>query len=264
MFLKTVSFTTVLDGRKTGKTVREDVFKQHQREFGTKKLYWKETLRRKYAGDGEKFADPSNVKLMDRKPGRRPFVMESLVVYGKVLENEKKVKLEKWVDSYVHKADPQLLKPIQEVEALINQLKNNGKKEGAALLEEDYQRIKIHVEEVYREHQEHLRQTRQSNIVNFTSLPIHKRQDILRKLSHQFHSEPSKFNIMTRVASDRIKASYAYAYDSSDGKASRFPWNVAFRVLCSIKCGDEVKPVHRKFYDHMVIKLPKRRQKNRI
>lgn len=252
------SFTTVLDGRKTGKTVREDVFKQHHREYGMKKLYWKETFKRKSARD--KFADPSNVKLMDREPGRRPFIMKSLVEYGKILEKEKNIKLDKWKGSYVHKADQQLLGPIQEVEALISQLKNNGKKEGAALLEEDYQRIKTHVEKVYREHQEHLRQTWQSDGVNFTSLPIHKRQDILRKLSQKFHSEPSKFHIMTRVMSDRIKASYAYAYDSNNGKASRFPWNVAFRALCSIKCGDEVKPVHKKFYDHMVIKLPKRRQ----
>jgi len=190
--------------------------------------------------------------------------MESLVKYGKVLQSEKKAKLKQWKDSHVRKADPQLLEPLREVEALINRLKNSGKKECVALLEEDYQRIKTHVEEVYREHQEQFRQTRQSDCVSFTSLPIQRRQDILRKLSQKFHSEPSKFNIMTRVMSDRIKASYAYAYDSSNGKATRFPWNVAFRVLCSIKCGDEVKPVHKKFYDHMVIKLPKRRQKNYI
>lgn len=263
MFLRTAfSFTTVLDGRKTGKTVREDVFKQHDQEYGMKKLYWKEELKRKSAGD--RFADPSNVKLMDRQRGRRPFIMESLVKYGKVLQSEKKAKLKQWKDSHVRKADPQLLEPLREVEALINRLKNSGKKECVALLEEDYQRIKTHVEEVYREHQEQFRQTRQSDCVSFTSLPIQRRQDILRKLSQKFHSEPSKFNIMTRVMSDRIKASYAYAYDSSNGKATRFPWNVAFRVLCSIKCGDEVKPVHKKFYDHMVIKLPKRRQKNYI
>lgn len=256
------SFTTVLDGRKTGKTIREDVFKKHQQEFGAKKLHWKESLKRKFGGD--KFADQSNVKPMGRAQGRTPFIMESLVEYGKILEKEKKAEIERWRSSYVHKPDPRLLEPLQEVESIISQLKNNGKEEAAAVLEEDYQRIKTHVEKVYHQHKEHLRQASQSNGVHFTSLPIQKRQDILRRLSQKFHSEPSEFNIMTKVTSDRIKASYAYAYDSNNGKASRFPWNVAFRVLCCIKSGDEVKPVLKRFYDYMVIKLPKQRRQDCI
>lgn len=254
-------FTTVLDGRKTGKSIREEVFKQHQKEFGAKKLLWKESLRKK--SDGDKLADTSNVKPTNRGKGKPPFIMETLVEFGKKLGRDKLAELKRWKEGFIPERDSQLLEPMEEVERKIKALKDKKKDAAATALEEDYELIKAHVARMYRQHQEVLQQAQQSNGAGFTNLPIQKRQDILRKLSQKFHSEPaqSELNVMSKVMSGRIKASYAYSYDWDRGKPSRFPWNVAFRDLCCIKTGDELKPVHKSFYDYMVIKLPKRRHR---
>ncbi|KXN89661.1 putative RNA-dependent RNA polymerase SHL2 [Leucoagaricus sp. SymC.cos] len=257
-------FTTVLDGRKTGKIIRDEVLRQHQKEFGMKKLNWKESLRKKSEGE---LAPQSNVN-----PTRNPkFIMERLVNFGKHLEETKLAELERKKQSFSNDLDHQLLAPLVEVDDMIKRNRKTGENAAADYLKKDLDLIRAHVEAMHHEHREQIRQAslqynekKRSNSVGagFTNLPIQKRQDILRRLSKKFHSEPPReqFTIMSEVMVDRVKAAYAYFFDSKEAQPSRFPWNVAFRDLCSIKAGKDIKPVHKRFYDYMSMKLGKRRK----
>jgi RNA-dependent RNA polymerase len=85
----------------------------------------------------------------------------------------------------------------------------------------------------------------------FTTLPIEKRQDILRNLSHQFHVSSfikwlearnaengvRKIVWLSREHLPQIMASYLYTECS---KFSRMPWDMAFSILRALKaasCG---------------------------
>jgi hypothetical protein len=257
----------VLDGRKTGKSVLKDVLNKHHREFGQKKLLWKEASRKKSEGE---LAPDSNIN-----PTRQPcFIMEKLAMHGKVLERQHLAQLEQQKKSFKNEPDPVLLKPKEEVE---RKIKNHRAKEeddpahaaAADFLEHDYKLLRNHVEAMYQQHRDDMREAtlkhsekaRPTTLTGaaFTNLSIQTRQDILRKSSRNFHARPleDEFLVLTTAAVDRIKASYAYFYDSQQTQPTRFPWDVAFRVLCCIKAGNEVKPVHKQFYDYMRIKLVK-------
>jgi hypothetical protein len=254
-----LSFTTVLDGRKTGKTIRKEWLHEHQKRFGSKPLGWKEDLRNKSEGS---LAPQSNVKPVRTAKGT--FILEELVNFGKKLQKKRLGELEQWKKGFEHKRDQELLEPILEVQRMIDENDDTA----AALLKEDYERIKVHVENMWKLHRDEMAQlltndkkgSPSTTGASFTNLPIQRRQDKLRRLSSNFHAEPTKFKVMSKVTADQIKASYAYSYDLEQGKPTRFSWNVAFRVLCCIKAGNQVKPIHKNFYDYMAIKIPKRRK----
>ena len=93
--------------------------------------------------------------------------------------------------------------------------------------------------------------------VPFTNLPIEIRQDVLRAHSRHFVSYPPPGKILFHgddATVARIRASYAYVHDC-EKKTSRFPWNVAMRVLCEIKghALGNYKVMWGKFYDRMMI-----------
>ncbi|KAJ7665536.1 RNA dependent RNA polymerase-domain-containing protein [Mycena rosella] len=111
-------------------------------------------------------------------------------------------------------------------------------------------------------------------------LPIERKQDILRELSRDLATGPPGLSMdavrdflyaVVATGADglagqdeaaRIKASYAYFYDSEQAwtKWSRFPWNVAFRELCLIKCRSRktsLKPVNSEFYERFTMKMPR-------
>lgn len=254
-------FTTVLDGRKTGKTVRQEVFKEHRRRFADRQLKWKEPERKK--GEGE-LAAGYNLPHVKQNP---KFIMEELVSFGRELKDEMLQKIEKKLQSYPNEADSTLIQPYMELLQKVQGLRSHNKPGDdiiADALEADLEIIRGHVEEIYRQHKDELKRqaaaAAATSGAGFTGLTIGKRQDILRKLSKKFHSKPERSQLRVLYSENeitRIKASYAYYYDSKNPSPTRFPWNVAFRVLCVIKCGGEVKPIHRHFYDHMVIRLPK-------
>ncbi|KAJ3570203.1 hypothetical protein NP233_g4567 [Leucocoprinus birnbaumii] len=242
-------FNTVLDGRKTGKTIKEEVYAKHSKELG-KRLHWKEFLK---PPEDRKYADKSNINPVRR--ARQPFIMETLVKFLKNLGETKTAAVEDWMRGFPQKLDMRLVEPIHEIDRKIAALSKKNKQETASLLQDDLNLIKTHVRNMYCEHMKAI------NSSNFKDLQIQKRQDILRILSQKFHSQPqvSEYEVLTKDQSDRLKASYAYQYDFELGrKHSRFPWNVAFRVLSCIKAGNEIKAVHKDFYNFMVIKLPKR------
>ncbi|KAM6492722.1 RNA dependent RNA polymerase domain containing protein [Amanita muscaria] len=77
---------------------------------------------------------------------------------------------------------------------------------------------------------------------DFTNLPITRRQDILRKVSKEFHEgpKPEEMQVYTsEMEIARLRASFAFIYDLECNKRrrkwSRFPFDVAARELCAIK-----------------------------
>lgn len=189
------------------------------------------------------------------------FIMDKLISYGQELRNEVLQRIEKKMQGYEDNVDDDLTQPYRELQQKIQDLRSSDHEILADAYQADLDLIKKHVEEVCEGHRkEKTRQAQQSNAtasgVGFTKLSIGHRQNILRKFSKIFHSKPDARKLLIIYSQnevDRIKASYAYYH----APQSRFPWDVAFRVLCLIKCGRDVKPVSQNFYDHMVVKLPK-------
>lgn len=73
----------------------------------------------------------------------------------------------------------------------------------------------------------------------FTKRSLRERQDRLLFESNAFDAGPVGFVFYNQTQVKRLRASYAYIYDSEYCKDKRgwsqWPWNVAFRDLCDIK-----------------------------
>lgn len=219
-------------------------------KYETRQLCWKE----KYTPTAQLMLRGNTFKVK-RNP---KFIMEKLSDYGQGLKEDSLKSVEKQIEHCTNEEDSALTEPYKEVVQRVEHLRTlpNGDIP-ASMLEADLDLIKKHVKEIFDEHKS-IHKEAASGGVSFTSLPIGKRQDALRKVSRDFHSKPeqSKFLLMSANDVERVKASYAYVFDWKQSHSpSRFPWNVAFRSLCVLKCGEDVKPVDRRFYDHMSVKL---------
>jgi hypothetical protein len=184
--------------------------------------------------------------------------MEKLLDYGQRLKEKSLRFVEGQIKQCPSEKDPVLTVPYDEVVQRVGHLRSRQNEIPASMLEADLRLIEKHVKEIFDRHKAVHKEAAASRGSHFTNLPIAQRQDVLRKLSRDFHSKPeqSKFLLMSANDVERVKASYAYLYDWEQSPLpSRFPWNVAFRPLCVLKCGKDMKPVDRRFYDQMSVKL---------
>ena len=90
----------------------------------------------------------------------------------------------------------------------------------------------------------------------FTTRSIERRQDRLRRMSHEFVSGPPGGETWVFGVEEvaRLRASYAYLYDwTRKPGGTRFPWNVAMRELGLIKlrARKDFKPISQEFYEKM-------------
>jgi RNA-dependent RNA polymerase len=182
--------------------------------------------------------------------------MEKLSDYGQQLKQGTLARIRAQIDRCPTDRDPALTAPYDEVVQRINRLRSEQKESEilVELLEKDLSLIKQHVKEAFDQYKA---DSTKGPPGNFTNLPIGHRQDTLRKRSRVFNSKPDQcmFWLMSAKDVEQVKASYAYTYDWEQSRPpSRFPWNVAFRELCMLKCGKDMKPVDRRFYDHMSVK----------
>jgi hypothetical protein len=163
--------------------------------------------------------------------------------------------------------DPVLEGPFKEAEDLVKcRLEEHGNTIGMRELAV----IKHYVEECHAD-------ARSKTRGNFTSLPIERRQDTLRRLSERFtvatflkrlaaqqvalkdDSKPPirKITQFSKNELSRIMASYLYFFDyKSEGKHTRSPWDMAFARLCSIKANDngEGRMIQNAFYEKMTVR----------
>ncbi|KAJ7498829.1 RNA dependent RNA polymerase-domain-containing protein [Mycena latifolia] len=275
-------FCKTLDGAKTGLSVLPSVYSKDTGAYDKRPPVWKEATEKKKG----KIDQTNTVNVGRDHTVLGTFIMDKLhnhTEWGQKLKKELEGRL-----STPHVVDADLTAPWRafvEKETAKKDAENRRRTEMALLAkhilntaglsaadrdvatrllaeaqasqESDLERIQKHVEDVCAKHK--------SKITGkFSDLLIERRQDILRELSREFATGPQGLSIDAGEAA-RIKASYAYAYDSDQRRGSyvkwsRFPWDVAFRELCLIKCRSKetsFKPVNSEFYERFTMKMPR-------
>ncbi|KAJ7638893.1 RNA dependent RNA polymerase-domain-containing protein, partial [Roridomyces roridus] len=281
-------FCKTLDGAKTGLTVRQDVFKKDQAKYEKRPPLWKEEAEKK----GKKLDDakwgnsPNLVRDTNKLP---PFIMDTIYkhthkYWGTSWGQELKADIASKFKATPHVVDEDLTAPwltFVEKETAKREAEDHQradrlllatsilnapgmadsaravaarvKEEAQVISETDLDKIKNHVKRIFEAHKSKIDK-------KFTKLPIERRQDILRELSLDFATGPPGLSMGTEEAA-RIKASYAYWYDSDtrkhwEVKWSRAPWDVAFKELCLIKTRKlGLTPVSSEIYDRMRIRV---------
>ncbi|KZT06039.1 uncharacterized protein LAESUDRAFT_680055 [Laetiporus sulphureus 93-53] len=227
-------FTTVLDGVKTGISVSNGVFEEHQKVYSCASLPWKDSIVTRAI-----FANSGHAK---RNMGLPPFVMDELHA---AVHREYEKQKEYIFTLFPRKGfgpspefDHDLARPWNDARELARQAKE-GKADGWQRKQKELDAIKAHVEAPAASQKGKAKETE----VTFTGLPIDKRQDILRDFSIRFDQGPTStadgqpiFDF-DKETIRRLRASYAYIYDynRSSDHWSQFPFNVAMRTLCEIK-----------------------------
>ncbi|KAI0315577.1 RNA dependent RNA polymerase-domain-containing protein [Amylostereum chailletii] len=232
-------FCTVLDGTKTGLAVEPDVFRKDKKEFWAGQMpFWKRAV------SGTE--NSSDVYL------RRPktlgvFVMDHMEEAICKAKDEQLAR----VEAHFNKLPPptideDLLKPYQEALALAG---DRGPRR------DEFSLIEQHVTNMFHLHKKEMATFASRYGKNtFTELSIEKRQDVIRSISRKFADVPAPGTLKHWTNRDArlIRASLAYSlsWAKSNGKAERFPWDVAMRDLCDIKLEDMPhKTVKMVFYD---------------
>jgi RNA-dependent RNA polymerase len=175
----------------------------------------------------EEIGDENNLTYLKRPHDLRTFIMDTVRKEGgkfckEALSNFKGAKL----SDRTLPMDTHLAKPYYEAK---EKAERNLKESNEASMLQDLKLIENHVHDMHIRHREKVDK-------DFTSLPIVKRQDILRSLSRAFVEYPSNkdLKVLLEDSMKRVRASYAYIYDFQKSKkaGTRFPWDVATRELC--------------------------------
>jgi hypothetical protein len=226
---------------------------EDRKKFGGRPPAWKETDEAREraslvptAGDC-----PKREGLVKNKR----FVMDTIQVAVKEFGQEKRRQLDNvFASTDCPIVDPDLTAPWLAAEEFAVKYKQDHQGVDHPLWTFQRQLIQDHVHTVAKRYKESIRS-------NFTSLRIENRQDILRKLAMEFVSGPTPSEMyMGADEIARLRASYAYLYDSNEhkytSKWTRFPWDVAMRELCAIKARalGPFKVVTLEYYERFVIK----------
>lgn len=239
--------------------MKKEVLNKHRAKFLERQPEWAETKRDKQRADEDNQKYP--IRKQDGKYIRSSsFIME---VVHKILSEEIAKAFEKLthiLSSFRRTEDPHLVQPYLSI------------KERAGELAEDGDARLLHELAILCAHVKKMKAAHKSKIgvgQDFTRKPIEVRQDILRGLSLSFslpnlldelksnpvpRENPAKRPIsmllaMSDAEAEIVMASYAYQYDWQVAGGTRFPFDVAFSALCSIKASAEGKAtILRDFY----------------
>ena len=255
----------VLDGIKTGMTVRPEVLKQDTMRFQKRPPRWKET------DEDRERNEQSNESNIKRPQELGRFIMDDLHKQAEVEGNKWLARLDdEFKTDGLCKLDKDLAAPWYNAQRLGEKWKaeeSNGR------FLADLISLQKHVASLYDEYRTEINSPRKPSRTSpskkekpFTSLPTEVRQDKIRKLSKRFVAfPPAGHFLMMEEDIARVRASCAYVYDYETRKSystnnySRFPWDLAMRELCTIKARatGRFKTVAGHFYDHFNMKHPK-------
>ncbi|KAF9468299.1 RNA dependent RNA polymerase-domain-containing protein [Collybia nuda] len=121
----------------------------------------------------------------------------------------------------------------------------------------DLTAIKQHVQALFGRYRENVRDDAKKKEMG-KSDPIEIRQDKVRMLSKKFVSiTPAPGSPYTESEFARLRASYAYLYDTQQPRRGQFPWAMAMRELTEIQCRalGSSKTMTGDFNEHMFVKL---------
>ncbi|KAJ3799108.1 RNA dependent RNA polymerase-domain-containing protein [Lentinula aff. detonsa] len=225
-------FCHILDGLKTGLKIKPEVWKLDTSRYDKGNMSWKESETKNKGKKATATARMDNI-IVERPAHLHPFIMDQLQKHAKVKGDKERINVDTKYNSHAVSLDEQLAAPWKEQQNIAEQLKNAG----CDYMTKDLEKIMEHVHRMWENHRKEVTPNPQK-ANTFTDLAIENRQDILRKLSRQFASEPNEAGMF--ISHDqmlRLKASYAYIYDfeHSHKKWTRFPWDVAMRELTAIK-----------------------------
>ncbi|RDX54626.1 hypothetical protein OH76DRAFT_1341007 [Lentinus brumalis] len=249
-------FCAILDGSKTGVTVKPEIYREHCRNhvWQSRGPAWKEVVEEEVRHMGDYKMNRSHLK---RGATLGKFVMDHLLKVIQIECNREYKRIEeKLVVDTVAPYDSDLAAPWEEACERAKKLS----KLGSPHMQDELDKIKRHVEAMH-EKEKIMKSANakkgQKQGKTFTDLPIEKRQDVLRAASREFHAYPEDLLCFSAHETRRIKASYAYIYDYNRmfNKWSRFPWNMSMRDLCEIKAEalGSPKTVAHEFYHWMNI-----------
>jgi len=256
-------FCKTLDGSKTGLTVLPETLRNDIRLYDKRAPAWKET-----AEDKERvLSSGSNDKNLARPKRLGAFIMDSICRHAEKEGDRQLQQIETiFSASWRHTVDKDLVEPWLHAGRVAERWK---KEAGSDRRHDDLKKIAEHVRCMYVEHRSLLnpeskvspkKASPKKEKAAFTELPIEVRQDKIRGLSKKFASMPLPSDLLMDEADiDRVKASYAYLFDSEQKKGkgwTRFPWDVAMRELCAIKAraSGPSKTVTGEFYDKFTVK----------
>ncbi|KAG7096864.1 hypothetical protein E1B28_004272 [Marasmius oreades] len=248
-------FCRTLDGAKTGLTVLKDVVAADRRKYKrVGAMHWKKRSSQK----SQYTSDEGKVK---RPVGLHPFIMDVLINYAEWKARNVEQKFHAKLEQHnQHIPDPHLIAPWEEALKLANLWKDKD----SNTMHENLEKIASHVKRMYHKHREQVKQnfsSKSKGRATFTDLRIETRQNQLRAMSKEFVASPTSSEVMmTEADLARLRASFAYLYDSEMNKGrngwTRFPWDVAMRELCAIKARaiGPSKTVEGGFYQRFTMK----------
>jgi RNA-dependent RNA polymerase len=202
----------VLDGSKTGLTVRSDVLQRDTAKWQGRGPYWKRTIEEK-----AKLSNAQTEELCGRG-GRLPFIMDVIAKEAPKAGERKLREIQKLFSLTGHGvSDAHLTRPWFNALKVARRYREVEHCDRRA---RDLEKILWHVEAMYQKRQS----LRGDDVTNS------------RSLSWEFAAEPhSDSMLMDTRDINRVRASYAYLFDSLRNSWSEFPWEMAMRELCSIK-----------------------------
>lgn len=228
-------FCAVLDGVKTGATVKRAVYNEDKRLYAQFKMpSWKTTTQPQSA-----LSSMGNLRSCERPASMPRFIMD---IIAEELKKERNVQLEiaeKRLRPPLTTKDPHLVAPWND---FLVEVARPGAPAQLARCQADIMR---HIRELREEWKKSLNANaaggKGPGSKKFTDLPIEKRQDILRRLSRTFQLAVNDVHATYRLFDihfyRRVMASYAYVHDTDvlRNNYSQFPWDIAMRMLCEIK-----------------------------
>ncbi|GJE99769.1 RNA dependent RNA polymerase [Phanerochaete sordida] len=265
-------FCAVLDGSKTGVAVKQQQWQRDQASYRVEtRLEWKEPI--VSAGNRASFGSRDFLRFTERSEGlrRTPFVMDEIRKFlAREHDRLTALILQRLGDPNYIKLDDDLAEPWYNFKARVEQSRKARKNQSSEtkvdqsidakadqsrrvedtwmgnLLEAIKKGVKTKREEwagrrnlkASDESKEKGAEKGKGKANAFTGLRIEKRQDVLRACSKSFHSLLADLHVFQLSDRELLRyiASYAYIWDhETTGRWTRFPWDVAFRVLCEIK-----------------------------
>lgn len=243
-------FCKVLDGGKSGLTVRRNILDIDRAKYDKRGPAWAES-------DKDRLREEQNCRhvIPQRMVGLPEFIMDVVSRNVNRCVQVAKADAKRIMDRFHSAEDPHLVAPYKDALARAHRLNVKCN----PLMLRELQTIEAHVKNVMMKHRKQIRG-------DFTLKAIEERQDILRGLSVAFslsgflatlQAQPvmpsgdiqiNELDAIGHTEAELIMASYAYLVDRDGKKESRFPYDVAFRNLCKIKadaCGGRMI-----LYDH--------------
>ncbi|KAK0185175.1 RNA dependent RNA polymerase-domain-containing protein, partial [Armillaria mellea] len=200
-------FNTLLDAGKTGHRLRLQSYTDHHKNFNQPK-----------------------------SSAKREFILDVLEDVGKSLRDDILKKFEQ--KTVCNGRDPDLIKPLQDIQRRIAAADANGPDHQAAckVLSKELELVREHVRQVKSSYQRINWSSTSASTGKRKKVKGDQKEDPARKVAAMYASEVSGIILMSDREVTRVKASFAYKEMSPH--TEHFAFAMAFKDLCDIKASE--------------------------